>query len=267
MKVILSRKGFDSTAGGIINPIMPDGTLLSLPIPADDADTYEGLEYKGIEYSTLIKDLGYKGKANCHLDPDIRENIRKKQIVNWQPAFGQIDMAQRYLENSQVSIGDLFLFFGCFRKIELQNGKYRYVRRNRNNFYLGHPIQIVFGYLQVGQIIKDPHIIQQYHWHPHSLNERLYNQTNALYIPSMQLSFSKHLSGYGTLKYDKRRILTKEGCTPARWWPKEFLMPECIIGNRKNSGNNDELYYAGQWQELVIKEKDDANHWAEQIIV
>ncbi len=33
MKVILSRKGMDSTSGGIASPILPDGTLLSLPIP------------------------------------------------------------------------------------------------------------------------------------------------------------------------------------------------------------------------------------------
>ena len=33
MKVVLSRKGFDSSAGGVASPIMPDGTMLSLPIP------------------------------------------------------------------------------------------------------------------------------------------------------------------------------------------------------------------------------------------
>ena len=34
MKIILSRKGFDSGYGGCPNPILPDGTLLSLPIPS-----------------------------------------------------------------------------------------------------------------------------------------------------------------------------------------------------------------------------------------
>ena len=33
MKLILSRKGFDSGAGGCASAITPDGTLLSLPIP------------------------------------------------------------------------------------------------------------------------------------------------------------------------------------------------------------------------------------------
>ncbi len=36
MKVVLSRKGFDSANGGIPSPIMPDGTMLSLPIPLKD---------------------------------------------------------------------------------------------------------------------------------------------------------------------------------------------------------------------------------------
>lgn len=38
MKIILSRKGFDSSNGGQPNPIMPDGTLLSLPIPDPDGN-------------------------------------------------------------------------------------------------------------------------------------------------------------------------------------------------------------------------------------
>ena len=33
MKVILSRKGMDSESGVMASPILPDGTLLSLPIP------------------------------------------------------------------------------------------------------------------------------------------------------------------------------------------------------------------------------------------
>ena len=33
MKVILSRKGMDNETGLMASPILPDGTLLSLPIP------------------------------------------------------------------------------------------------------------------------------------------------------------------------------------------------------------------------------------------
>ena len=38
MKVILSRKGFDSANGGIASPIFEDGTMLSFPIPSKDHD-------------------------------------------------------------------------------------------------------------------------------------------------------------------------------------------------------------------------------------
>ena len=34
MKVIISRKGFDSGYGGMPSPILPDGTMISMPIPS-----------------------------------------------------------------------------------------------------------------------------------------------------------------------------------------------------------------------------------------
>jgi len=48
MKVILSRKGMDSESGVMPSPILPDGTLLSLPIPDRKSNKrYEDLEYRG----------------------------------------------------------------------------------------------------------------------------------------------------------------------------------------------------------------------------
>ena len=32
-RIILSRKGFDSSSGGVASPIFSDGSLCSLPIP------------------------------------------------------------------------------------------------------------------------------------------------------------------------------------------------------------------------------------------
>ena len=61
MKIILSRKGFDSANGGIVSPIMEDGTLISFPIPSeDDKDRYEDLVYCGQLYSEILNDLNYK---------------------------------------------------------------------------------------------------------------------------------------------------------------------------------------------------------------
>ncbi len=36
VKLILSRKGFDSSSGGVPSPIFSDGRMLSLPIPEQD---------------------------------------------------------------------------------------------------------------------------------------------------------------------------------------------------------------------------------------
>ena len=47
MKVILSRKGFDSSYGGCASPILPDGTMLSMPIPGGEASN---LKFEDIKY-------------------------------------------------------------------------------------------------------------------------------------------------------------------------------------------------------------------------
>ena len=56
MKIILSRKGFDSANGGIVSPIMEDGTLISFPIPSDDKDNFEDLIYDGQSYTKILQD-------------------------------------------------------------------------------------------------------------------------------------------------------------------------------------------------------------------
>ena len=48
MKVILSRKGFDSSNGGIVSPIFEDGSMISVPIPSKDKDQFSDLQYNVI---------------------------------------------------------------------------------------------------------------------------------------------------------------------------------------------------------------------------
>lgn len=58
MKVILSRKGMDSEYGRVASPILPDGTLLSLPIPdRKSKKKYEDIQYKGQNYRDIITRL------------------------------------------------------------------------------------------------------------------------------------------------------------------------------------------------------------------
>ena len=77
MKIILSRKGFDSANGGIVSPIMEDGTLVSFPIPSKDKDSFDDLMYCDQPYSKILEDLNYKGGHNCHVDPDLSIDRRK----------------------------------------------------------------------------------------------------------------------------------------------------------------------------------------------
>ena len=72
MKIILSRKGFDSANGGIVSPIFEDGAMISFPIPSNDVDSYDSLYYNGVRYSQILHDLRYKGGDHCHVDPDLK---------------------------------------------------------------------------------------------------------------------------------------------------------------------------------------------------
>ena len=260
MKIILSRKGFDSANGECPNPIFPDGTMLSLPIPSEDKLNYKDIVYNGMTYEKLLMELNpgveYKG---CHLDPDIRCNVRTQKTENWKPAFGQINQAQTYLMNAGVEEGDLFLFFGRFQDvIKNIHGEWMFNRKS--------PIKhIIYGYLQVGKVLTAKDDIEAYYWHPHASDKRINNPKNALYIPSDYLQFNREWQGYGVWNYDERRVLTLDGFRTATWKDYSFLQPQNIFGNRKNSAKTEGLYYAGIWQELVIKENIEATEWAIQL--
>jgi len=76
MKIILSRKGFDSVSGGCPSPILTDKRMVSLPIP----DKWSPIRYKDIswqEYNlgTLVSDLTggrVASSHSAHLDVFIR---------------------------------------------------------------------------------------------------------------------------------------------------------------------------------------------------
>lgn len=267
MKVILSRKGFDSVNGGCPSPILPDGTLLSLPIPDDEGVEYEELSYRGIPYSDLLFQLNpRKEYKKCHLDPDIRENIRRNDIASWKPAFGQIGSSQGLLSNAKVEIGDLFLFFGWFRQVEQIQGKYRYKRKKAADFYHGSDLHVIYGYMQIGDIIHDPARIKSYYWHPHSAFDRLENASNTLYIPSETLSFLPEYKGYGVLSFQENRVLTMIDQNRGTWKDLCFLRPQHIYGNKKNAAKGSGLYYSGIWQELVVFESEGLMEWVKSVI-
>lgn len=81
MKIILSRKGIDSGNVNLASPILPDGTMLSIPIPTDDDTglTYSDILYEGKTYFDILTILNRGRKPNTqypyiHLDPDIKKD-------------------------------------------------------------------------------------------------------------------------------------------------------------------------------------------------
>lgn len=267
MKVVLSRKGFDSANGGIVSPIFEDGTMISFPIPSNDTDTYDSLEYSGETYSKILSDLKYKGEDRCHVDPDLDVTRRIKKIPGWIPAFGQIDSAASYLKNIGIKEGDLFLFFGNFHKVKLIDGAYTYCKKS-GDFYCDKDLQVIWGYLQVGKIIDSPEEQETLWWHPHSCKSRTANKTNLIFTASEKLSFDTDKPGAGLLTFDEKRVLTAKGCNKATWKMNRVYDVNHVLANRKNMAKDASqgIYYAGIWQELGLQESEECEQWAKTII-
>lgn len=267
MKVILSRKGFDSSNGGIVSPIIDGENMISFPIPSNDGDKYDDLYYGNDPYSRILRDLKYKDGVTCHVDPDLDLSRRISTIAEWEPIFGQINSSATYLLNTvKVEAGDLFLFFGNFHHVTKIDETYTYIR-NSGDFYKDHDLQVIWGYLQIGKIITDSKEQEKYFWHPHSIKIRTGDDTNVMFIASERLSFNLNLKGAGLLKYDVDRVLTAKGCSKARWVSRNVYDVNSIIGNRKNSSKTPgTIYYAGIWQELGLAESEECELWAKSII-
>lgn len=187
MKIILSRKGFDSGIGKTPSPIFPSQELRSLPIP-ELSQIAEPLRYADIQTGNyalggLVNNLT-RGKITpatpVHLDPDLDQASRPRP-VHWKPLFGQADAAEGHLRKCNVQAGDIFLFYGWFRQIEAINGEFRYVP--------GAPdLHVIFGWLQIEQRIKVANRADLPVWalnHPHC--RRSSHGLDALYIASDSL--------------------------------------------------------------------------------
>ncbi|MEM6958892.1 MAG: hypothetical protein AAF645_24635 [Myxococcota bacterium] len=131
MKIVFSRKGFDSSAGGGPSPIV-DGVPVSLPIPAGVASrtTYGDL---GLGDHAAKASRGKLGAGDlCHHDPMFLDAKQGRGTC----IFGQCGAAQTHLERQGVGIGDVFLFFGLFAAQPD-----------------GEPHHRIFGYLVVEEIV------------------------------------------------------------------------------------------------------------------
>lgn len=266
MRVILSRKGFDSENGGKPSPILPDGRLISLPIPSQGEKLgYRDLQLtSGKTYRDMMYELGCQDHdGTCHVDPDICTDVVPRP-KGWKPVFGQIHAAQTHLDNWGVGVGDLFLFLGWFRHTRQDRfGKLMFDPADREGKH------VVFGYLQVGDKMRLTVLTRCPAWmvhHPHTELKRRQRSNNTVYIARDTLSWDNDRSGAGVFCFDQSLVLTKAGMSRSCWQLPAFFKSLSITYHSASSWKNGYFQSASRGQEFVIQESPQAENWAKGLI-
>lgn len=264
MRIIFSRKGFDSTAGGCPSPIFPDGTIHSLPIPDKQSTiSYSELQHKNINLGNLIADLSgdpRRPRHFAHLDPDIRADDYPRED-NWRPLLGQTNAAQGHLRKQKIQVGDLFLFFGLFRQVEKLDVGWRFVKR-------ADPIHCFWGWLQIGEIVKVDELedsdLMWARYHPHfqtgaDANNTLYLAGNNLRLHGEDLNIPA--SGVFQNFHEKLQLTDPKANSPTHWrlpmcfYPDNGKPPLSYHGNAerwRRDNNHCYLNSVSRGQEFVL---------------
>ncbi len=270
MKIILSRKGFDTGSGGCPSPIFPDGSMLALPIPDKQSSIrYQDLTWNRRNLGDLVATLS-KGRQRAdyraHLDPDLIPGMRPRK-PGWRPVFGQTGAAQSHLVNQGVGPGDLFLYFGLFREVDDQG---RFTRHSQ-------PRHILWGWLQVGEVLVVDDHREQLGWaegHPH-LNI-VGDRRNVMYVAGDYLNMpgSSDLPGTGVWPhFDPKRQLTAPGAKCSRWVLPAWFHPKGRKSSLSFHGKASAwtacddgvlMQSVGRGQEFVLDAEDypEATSWA-----
>lgn len=231
IRIIFSRKGFDSSTGKTPSAILPNGKLISFPVPDTERDQsrrYEDLRPQGVNVGTLLGDLlgsRYSRLGRVHLDPDLDVSTVPR-LDGWRPMFGQASAAESHLRKLCVTVGDLFLFFGWFKEVEVVGGVYRYVKDAPD-------IHCLFGWLQVGVRYSVADLDGLPMWgreHPHVKRPANPPRHDSIYIASERLE----IPGYGDLgagggvfpRFVPELVLTAPGQPQrSRWQVPSWLLP------------------------------------------
>lgn len=229
MRLILSRKGFDSSAGGIPSPIVGD-ELVPLPIPeARSTRRYGELSCGNHRLAAVIERLlpasrkhraaaGWSprsvGSHGAHVDPDLGQWGDHGRRL-----FGQDSAAQAHLARHGVGPGDLFLFFGWFRATD----------RSAGGFAPDAPdLHVIWGWMQAGAIwtAAQARANGLADHHPHLSSTGRYAENNTLYEAAAHLSVPglEHLQGAGAFStLTPARTLTEAGARRSRWTLPSFF--------------------------------------------
>lgn len=230
-RIVLSRKGFDGSYGGMPSPILPDGRLVPLPIPAKhDNFTMGDLSVGDIDLGGLLDDLsrGRHGlSTTIHLDPDLdrRADLR---LPGWRPSLGQTGAAQAHLASQGVGAGDAFLFFGWFRQVERYGQRWRFAPGAPN-------LHVLFGWLEVGEVLPivadRARNLARHPWianHPHVASPAHYdNPRNTLYIAAERSRLASDSMGGGVFSRFKPELqLTAPGGSRSQWRLPAWFHPD-----------------------------------------
>jgi hypothetical protein len=260
VKIIFSRKGFDATAGGFPSPIFPDGMLYSVPIPgSDEKYLYRDLEFKyeGDSIQSILNDLtgrqirsnratkpcDYSGsQQHCHHDPLLLQEEDFEGVI-----LGQAGAAEGHLRNRNVGSGDIFLFYGWFKNIEKQRGRWIYSPESRD-------VHLIWSYMVVGDTailddnVQQGEALDRYPFiasHPHVGDQD--GGKNRLYISKRSRRFAFH---------QKRCLTDVTNYLGRSTWrlPSCFDQPAAFSYLRDFSVRHDEVVisYRGFGQEFVL---------------
>lgn len=240
MRIVFSRKGFDSAAGGGPSPIV-EGRPVSLPIPDTKGLAPRNYAQRGL--GTLVGPAS-RGRLSpddlCHDDPMFLPDDRC--------IFGQCGGAQTHLDREGVGVGDVFLFFGWFAG----DGQPDHHR--------------LFGYLAVDRIVRlataseedRRHFADMGHPHAFGFHHAMRNDT--LYVG--RGAAAKHAS--------EMLRLTRDDRSRTHWrvpeWLGEVGLSYHRDPNRWTAPGH--LATVAQGQEFVadIGDRADAREWLDDII-
>ena len=155
------------------------------------------------------------------------------RFEGWRGLFGPHPKYQKHFKDD-LKENDLFLFFGTFRHIIIENDDLRYAEKRDGDSLLYKGKHVIYGYLQVSRVIMDSNSIEPWMYnpnhHPH-LDSALWNKENrALYVASNKLVLNNrktNLPGWGMFNFNEDLILTENYATKSVW--KKDLFPENSI--------------------------------------
>lgn len=264
-KVVLSRKGFDSSAGGGYSPFDPEtGEYIVLPIPvgAEELKICNPLKYE--EVSIISNYL--RGYPETNLK-SLMETMRKKatlqtkgkkedsEYAHFDPwlghcpwlsgesnhsigAFGQIGAAQQHLDKQGVKEGSLFLFFSRFTPIKDRRNKI--VPDMFSPEHLDKGLYFIYGWLKVKKVIKKYEEIRDENRlsrHPHATqayfdteDPAVRKKNNTIYIADELLFPDDAIPGCGYFPtLSKDLLLTASDLAqaqkPGNWIPSRWRLP------------------------------------------